>query len=187
MKLGGVIHLLSIAEKRMKDTTRRNLDMFDQLRGDKALARVVLGTTNWGEVEKDVAVERERQLATFWKPMTDSGSMLLRFDKTEESAVAFVNAILDQLKHDNFLRIQNELVELERKIPETDAGKKLRYTLQQLLEMLKEGADPQTMAPLLTSIKKQIAGQRVVSESLPRKFYLKCFVSTLEILSVFFC
>ena len=45
MKLGGVIYLQSIADKRMMGTTRRNLDMFSQLCGDKALARVVLGTT----------------------------------------------------------------------------------------------------------------------------------------------
>ena len=186
-KLGGVIYLLSITEK-MRGTTRRNLDMFHQLCGDKALARVVLGTTNWGEVEEDVGKNRETQLAkTFWKPMTASGSKLLRFYKTEESAVTFVDAILGRLKsgeEDNVLRIQNELVELERRIPETDAGKELRYTLQQLLEMQKEGANSETVAPLLESIKKQIAELRI---SLPRKIYLKVFVSCLEILQVFFC
>ena len=126
-------------------TTRRNLDMFSQFCGDKALARVVLGTTNWGEVEKDVGAMREEQLAkTFWKPMTASGSKLLRFDKTERSARAFVDAILGQLKSggkDNFLRIQKEVVELERRIHETAAGKELRYTLEQLLEMQKEGVN----------------------------------------------
>ena len=188
MTLGGVIYLLNIAEKRMTGTTLRNLDMFHQLCGDKALARVVLGTTNWGEVEEEVGKNRETQLAkTFWKPMTASGSKLLRFNKTEQSAVAFVDAILDRLKsgeEDNVLRIQNELVELERRIPETDAGKELRYTLQQLLEMQKEGANPETVAPLLESLKKQITELRI---SLPRKIYLTFFVSRLEILQVFFC
>ena len=187
MTLGGVIYLLSIADIRMKGTTRRNLDMFHQLCGDKALARVILGTTYWGRVEGDEGVRREQQLAkTFWKPMTSSGSKLLRFDKTEKSAVGFVDAILDRLKsgeEDNVLRIQNELVELERRIPETDAGKELRYTLQQLLEMQKEGANPETVAPLLANLKKQITELRL---SLPRKIYLKVFVSCLEILQVFF-
>ena len=174
MTLGGVIYLLSIADRRMKGATRRHLDMFYQLCGDKALARVVLGTTYWEEVVEDVAVKREQQLAkTFWgRPMTSSGSRLLRFDKTQESAVVFVDTIFDQLKsaeEDNVLRIQNELVELERRIPETDAGKELRYTLQQLLEMQKEGINPETKAPLLASIKKQIAELHM---SLPRKFFL---------------
>ena len=188
MTLGGVIYLLSIADKRMKGTTRRNLDMFHQLCGDKALARVVLGTTNWGEVQEDVAMMREQQLAkTFWEPMTSSGSKLLRFNKTQKSAVVFVDTILDRLKSsedDNVLRIQNELVELERRIPETDAGKELRYTLKQLLEMQKEGVNPETAAPLLKSLKKQVAELRI---SLPRKLYLKFFVShgRLENLQVF--
>ena len=187
MTLGGVIYLLSIADKRMKGTTRRNLDMFHQLCGKKALARVVLGTTNWGEVEEDVAVKRERQLVkTFWKPMTSSGSKVLRFDTTGESAMVFVDAILDRLKfseEDNVLRIQNELVELERRIPETDAGKELRYTLQQLLEMQKEGVNSEMAAPLLANLKKQIAE---LSISPPRKFFLKYFVSRLGNLQVFF-
>ena len=94
-------------------TTRRNLDMFSQLCGDKALARVVLGTTNWGDVDEKVGEIREQQLAkTFWKSMTASGSKLLRFDKTERSARAFVEAIVldqsefggkEEILDDNFL------------------------------------------------------------------------------------
>ena len=186
MTLGGVIYLLSIADKRMKGTTRRNLDMFHQLCGDKALARVVLGTTNWGEVEEHVGAQREEQLArTFWNTMTASGSKLLRFNKSQTSSRAFLNAILDQLEFgkneeildDNVLRIQNELVELERRIPETAAGKELRYTLEQLLEMQKEGANNEKVAPLLSSLRKQIDELKI---SLPRKFYLKFFVSRLK-------
>jgi len=181
MTLGGVIYLLSIADKRMKGTTRRNLDMFHQLCGDKALARVVLGTTNWGEVNKDVGDRREAQLAnTFWDNMTASGSKLLRFDRTESSARAFLDAIFEQLKFGgnqeilgvNVLQIQSELVELERKIPETAAGKELRYTLKQLLEMQKEEANSEKVAPLLASLKKQIDELHI---SLPRKLYLKVF------------
>ena len=87
MTLGGVIYLVSIADRRMNGSTRRNLDMFYQLCGDKALARVVLGTTNWGEVEEDVGEKREKLFAeTFWSTMTSSGSNSLRFDKTERSA-----------------------------------------------------------------------------------------------------
>ena len=186
MTLGGVIYLLPITDKRMMGTTRKNIDMFHQLCGDKALASVVLGTTNWGEVEKNVGAKREQQLVkTFWKSMTASGSKLLRFDKTEESAVAFVDAILGRLKSDEddyVLQIQIELVELELRISETAAGKELRYTLQQLLEMQKEGGNPETVAPLSAKLKKQIAELQI---SLPRKIFLKFFVSRLGNLQVF--
>jgi len=177
MTLGGVIYLLSIAEKRMKGTTRRNLDMFHQLCGDKALARVVLGTTNWGEVDETVGQKREEQLAkTFWNTMTASGSKLLRFDRTERSARAFLDAILGQLNFDgnddNVLQIQNEIVDLERRIPETAAGKELRYTLQQILEMQKKEGNSEDAAALSASLKKQIDELHI---SLPRKLYLKFF------------
>ena len=83
----------------MKGTTRRSLDMFHHLCGDNALARVILGTTNWGEVEEDVGVRREQQwIKTFWEPMMSSGSKSLHFVKTKSSARAFLDAILGELK-----------------------------------------------------------------------------------------
>ena len=98
MKLGGVIYLQSIGSNwRVK--TRMDLSMLRQLCGDNALARVVLGTTNWGEVNEHVGEMREQQLAkTFWNSMTASGSKLLRFDRTQRSARAFLDAILGQLE-----------------------------------------------------------------------------------------
>ena len=163
MTLGGVIYLQSIADKRMMGTTRRNLDMFSQLCGEKALPRVVLGTTNWGEVDENVGKEREQQLAqTFWNTMTASGSKSLRFDKTQRSARAFLDTILNQLEFtengeilsNNVLRIQDELVVHNRNIPETAAGQKLRYSLEQLGEIQKE-AKKKATAPS-ASIEEQI-------------------------------
>jgi hypothetical protein len=99
MKLGGVIYLLNIAENRMKGTTLRNLDMFSQLCGDNAFARIVLGTTNWGEIDKDVGEKHERQLdKTFWSIMTSLGSKSLRFEQTHASALVFLDAILNKLE-----------------------------------------------------------------------------------------
>ena len=187
MKLGGVIYLLSITEK-MRGTTRKNLDMFHQLCGDKALSSVVLGTTKWGEVDENVGKDREEQLAEkFFGGMVASGSKVLRFDprprpsRTDRSARAFLDAILDQLEfgknekilNDSVLQIQNEIVELERRIPETAAGKELRYTLEQLVQMQKEGTNTEKTA-LLSNLRKQIDELKI---SLPRQFYLKFFVS----------
>ena len=181
MTLGGVIYLLSIEDKRMKGTTRRNLDIFHHLCGDKALARVVLGTTKWGEVDVNVGERREQQLAkTFWN-LTASGSKLLRFHNTESSARAFLDAIIGQLEFggneeslNNVLLIQNEIVDLERRIPETAEGKELRHTLKQLLEIRKKEDNPEKAAALLASLKKQIAELHI---SIPRKLHLNFFVS----------
>ena len=75
--------------------TRITPFMFRQLCGDNALARVVLGTTHWREVDENEGKIREQQLAeTFWN---DSGSKL-RFHQTESSARAFLDVILGQLE-----------------------------------------------------------------------------------------
>ena len=109
--------------------------MFHQLCGDKALARVILGTTNWGEVDekKEKLEGREKELATtFLKTMIDSGSKMLRFVQTKESAWAFLDAILGQfyknekIENDIPLQIQKEIVEHGRSIPETAAGQELK-------------------------------------------------------------
>ena len=185
MTIGGVIYLLSIADKRVQVTTRRNIDMFHQICGDKALARVVLGTTNWGEVEEEVGKKREQNMdAAFWKTTTASRSKSLRFDETQESAMVFVDTILDRLKsaeEDNVLQIQTELVELNRTIPETAAGKELRYVLEQLLENQKDLGEVSSAAFKL-SLERQIAELQI---SLPRKIYLNLFVSRLDLLHIY--
>jgi hypothetical protein len=73
--------------------------------------------------------------------MIAEGSRVQRFEGTHESAWEIVCCILKRLEQSEVLRIQKELVNLQQSIPETDAGKTLRYTLQQLLEMQKQMAE----------------------------------------------
>ena len=115
MKLGGVIYLQSIADKRMKGMTRRNLDMLCQLCGDKVF---VLGTTNWGEVDENVGKKREQQLVTFWNwsIKTDLGSRSLRFDQTKRSARGFLDVILSQLENEEILN-DNVVRNMTRNLP----------------------------------------------------------------------
>ena len=197
MTLGGIIYLHSIADKRMKGSSRRTLDMFHQLCGENALARVVLGTTNWGEVEEHVGAQREEQLAeTFWNTITASGSKLLRFDKSQRSSRAFLNAILDQLEFDRngeilnniVLQIQEEVVDLQRRIHETAAGKELRlHTLEQLLEMQKEGANTEKAAPLLANTKEQIKNDPKRTKSLPVMILYFFFSPFLQLFRLTHC
>jgi hypothetical protein len=156
MKLGGVIYLQSIAEKRMKGTTRRNLEMFRRFCGEDALSKVVLGTTNWGEVIEDVGRRRESQLADgFWKNL--KGSTMMRFHQTQESARGFLEVILSKsIRNITFLQVQNELVELAKTIPETAAGKELRYTLEQVLAIQSTKEDSEKMDELMVTVRKQV-------------------------------
>jgi hypothetical protein len=142
MELGGVVYLHDISQARMLGNTRKNFDMFGKLCGEGAAASIILGTTRWGEVQPDVGKRREDQLSfAYWKDMIAEGSRVQRFEGTHESAWEIVRCILKRLEKSEVLRIQNELVNLQQSIPETDAGKTLRYTLQQLLEMQKQMAE----------------------------------------------
>ncbi|KAF8147716.1 P-loop containing nucleoside triphosphate hydrolase protein [Crassisporium funariophilum] len=154
MVLGGVIYLHDISQDRFSGTARRNLEMFNHLCGDAALSKVVLGTTKWGRVPREAAVNRERELrCTHWKFMIDKGSNMLPFTGDRQTAQAFVDLVVGLFANamfassssgqDSFesavpLEIQKELA-LERKIiPQTLAGQELRYTLQEVLEMQKQ-------------------------------------------------
>jgi RNA binding exosome subunit len=142
MKLGGIIYLHDISQARMLGTTRKNFDMFRKLCGEQAERNVILGTTKWSEVLPEVGKRREDELkGHYWNQMIASGSRVQRFQGTHESARKIVNMILDSVETTEHLQIQRELVELSRYIPETEAGKTLRYTLQQLLEMQRKMAE----------------------------------------------
>jgi hypothetical protein len=133
MKLAGIIYLHEISQIRMSGTSRRNLTMFDKLCGDNALKNVILATTKWGDIELDVGQRRERQLSdTYWKKMLAQGSQMTRFMGMHDSALATISLILSKDPVDAL--IQEELVDLQKILPETEAGKTLRYTLQELLE-----------------------------------------------------
>jgi hypothetical protein len=124
----------------MFGTSRKNLTMFNKLCGDDALKNVILATTKWGDIEQSVGLRREHQLSdTYWKTMLVQGSRMDRFMLTRESAWAIIELILSNEPIDA-LHIQEELVDLHKLIPETDAGKTLRYTLKELLEAQRDMA-----------------------------------------------
>ena len=116
----------------MSETVRQNFEMFRKLCGDEALRNVVLGTTKWDEVNFEVGQQREQVLKDIhWKEMLQQGSVIMRVHADSASAWEIVNHIL---KNDRieFVRIQEEVLEFGRHIPETEAGRTLLYTLEDL-------------------------------------------------------
>jgi hypothetical protein len=139
MKLAGVIYLHDISQPRMLGKLRRNLDVFHKLCGDNALSAVILGTTKWEEVDTQTGEARERQLRQkFWAEMIQKGSVVHRFESNHTSAWYMVNHLLALKNKITAIHIQRELVELQKRIVDTDAGKSLQYTLEQALEALKK-------------------------------------------------
>ena len=136
MRVAGIIYLHDITQKRMFGTARKNLDMFRKLCGDEALKNVVIGTTKWDDVSLEVGKQHEQRLQDkYWKEMFQQGSVTMRVHADFTSAWKITNHIL---KNDRveFVRIQEELLELQKDISETDAGRTLRYTLEELREQL---------------------------------------------------
>ena len=132
MRVAGIVYLNEITQTRMAGTVRKNLEMFKKLCGDEALRNVVLGTTKWDEVNLEVGQQREQELKDIhWKEMLQQGSVIMRVHADSASAWEIVNHIL---KNDRieFVRIQEELLEFGRHIPETEAGRTLLYTLEDL-------------------------------------------------------
>ena len=132
MKVTGIIYLHEISQTRMFGTIRENLEMFRKLCGDEALRNVVLGTTKWDEVDLEVGQQREQVLKDIhWKEMLQQGSVIMRVHADSASAWEIVNHIL---KNDRigFVLTQEELLEFGRRIPETETGRTLLYTLEDL-------------------------------------------------------
>jgi len=145
MVLGGVIYLHDISQDRFFGSARRNLEMFNRLCGDAALDKVVLGTTKWNRLSPNDGSRREAELKeVHWKEMVNKGSQVRRFEGTQESAWRVVSVFLERasqrrqnLGEEICLQIQTEIAVKRRIIPETEAGKELRSTLQEFLEMQK--------------------------------------------------
>jgi len=138
IKLSGIIYLQSIGDTRMYGSTLRNLKMFRQLCGDQPLKNVVLATTCWDKEDRTRALERERQLETdpdFWEPMIRKGSRLARVTD-RNSALDIIMSLVD--RKTVTLAIQDELINQQKKLVDTSAGKTVNEELEKLSKMHEE-------------------------------------------------
>jgi len=137
IKLRGIIYLHRITDNRMSGSATRYFEMFQRLVGEKNLAHVVLMTTMWGElVDPGVGLRRESQLRNeFWNRMESKGSHIRSFDGSRGMAQALVCRMMR--KQPIVLKIQEELVDEELSLDETEAGK---YLLPKLEARMKESA-----------------------------------------------
>ena len=168
-KLAGIVYLHDISLTRMLGSTRKNLDVFQKLCGKDALQRVVLCTTKWSDIYQNDGEKRIKQLKeNYWKEMIQGGSTVCRFEDSQQSAWDVITPIIekDRFGKMDALQIQMELVEARKLIPDTDAGRELRYSLDQLLKSLKEASstDPSRRKELdaqIAAIRDQMRVMRI--------------------------
>ncbi|KDQ53021.1 hypothetical protein JAAARDRAFT_197806 [Jaapia argillacea MUCL 33604] len=134
VKLVGIVYLHRITDNPMSSSPLKNLRMFGKLCGDAAARHVVFVSSMWDKVDPAVAQEREAVLKdSFWKGMLDNGASVDRFANSPESAWHIVRKVVQNKEERGALLLQEELVDLQRRLNETEAGKTLYTLLQKLL------------------------------------------------------
>jgi hypothetical protein len=111
----------------------RNFGLFRKLCGTDCLKNVILLTNWWGDVKPELAEQRERELisdAKFWKPVLKAGATTVRH---EHRTLSNAQDILRRLIHNvpKALLIQEQLVDKQMQIVDTDAGSSLKDALLQ--------------------------------------------------------
>jgi hypothetical protein len=132
-KLDGIIYLHDITVNRMFGAQRRNFNMFTKLCGNDACKKVVLVTTRWDILGSDTGETRERELSQrYWSDMIRHGSSTMQHDGSQRSAWDITNSVAEGIPL-KFIQIQRELVDLQLKLPQTQAAQALRRDLVELL------------------------------------------------------
>lgn len=128
-----------ISDNRMAGSPLRNLRMFGELCGDKATENVVLVTSMWDKVDQERAKKREDELIRdYWADMLRYRATHSRFENTESSAWRVLEPLIDDQRLRQVLLLQEELVDLKKRINETKAGLALYDELFELLEREKK-------------------------------------------------
>jgi len=137
IKIAGIVYAHRITDDHMSGSAYKNLQLFGRLCGSVPLPRTRLITTMWDQSkDRDMAVRRETQLKDdFWKTLIQGGARVHRFYNTPDSAQEIIGSLLrmGHIENGEELLIQEELVEQQKRLNETEAGKLIYNRLQKLL------------------------------------------------------
>lgn len=123
----------------MAGTPLKNLRMFEDLCGKNAFHNVVLTTTMWDQVDEETGGVREEQLKSiYWRTMLERNSTTSRFKGTRESALRLIEPLIDAANKKSSLLLQEEMVDLRSKLPETSAGARLFSETELLVKKRQE-------------------------------------------------
>ena len=137
--LSGLLYFHRITDNRMAGTPLKNLRMFEKLCGENAFQNVILTTTMWDEVDEQIGRLREEELkSTYWRSMFDRNSMTSRFLNSRESALRLIEPLIDAANKKSSLLLQQEMVDLRNKLPETSAGARLFSETEMLVRQRQE-------------------------------------------------
>ena len=118
--LSGIIYLHNISRKSNWDT--RDIKIFHNLCGLRALQNVLLTTTKWSNVNQREGERREEILQDYelWGGLINKGTTVRRFMGTRESGLELIDQLMK--KEPIPLLIQRQIVDENMALEETDAG-----------------------------------------------------------------
>ncbi|KAF9446697.1 hypothetical protein P691DRAFT_170029 [Macrolepiota fuliginosa MF-IS2] len=126
LRLTGILYTHRISDIAPKIWNLKDLFIFGRLCGDRALARTVIVTTMWNEVDKSKGESHERMMIEIsWEEMLKRGCRIARFDDTFRSATGILDKLIDSDGEKEPLLVQEELVDLKMLWNETQAGRLL--------------------------------------------------------------
>ncbi|KAG9312302.1 P-loop containing nucleoside triphosphate hydrolase protein [Chiua virens] len=132
--LSGILYLHRIMDNRMAGTPLKNLRVFQKLCGKDALDKVYLTTTMWDEVDERVGERRLEELRSdYWKAMISQGAQVVCCRGVDETPKSLIRDILKK-EGRRRVRLQEEMVEMQLEIKETEAGQELYSQLEGMVQ-----------------------------------------------------
>ncbi|CCM03857.1 uncharacterized protein FIBRA_06006 [Fibroporia radiculosa] len=129
-KVAGVVFTYRISDHRMSGVSLENYRLFRKICGDMAMENVAVVTTMWTSSNQTVGMRREKELSTnFFKDAIENNARMYRHDNTQESAKTILRDLMG--RKSGALRVQVELVDQHKSIPETEAGTQLQSALDE--------------------------------------------------------
>jgi hypothetical protein len=120
----------------MTGSAMNNLQLFSSMCGQAAMQNVIIVTTMWSYVPKEVGNKREEDLKRdVWNHMLGNGCSVKRFEDTHDSAWNIVSNVTQQ-KPETMLLIQKEMGEDGKSFNETKAGINLNKAPERVPENL---------------------------------------------------
>jgi hypothetical protein len=117
----------------MGGTALLSYDLFREICGLDAFSRVVMATTHWGAVSAhpEAGQIREKELKTgFWAETLTHGARYQRIQTPQHVGDTIEYILTKQFEAQRATQIQKELVELDKRVAQTEAGQTLEDTLQ---------------------------------------------------------
>lgn len=126
--LSGIVYLHRITDTRLSGTALRFLNMFKLMCGRENYSGIILSTTKWDEVtpsQRVVASQRQMELCenqNFWGDVKQAGGKVVAISAGRIDAMNIIRYII-QNDRKITLAFQRQLIEEQRQIAETDAGR----------------------------------------------------------------